>query len=325
MLTKPRDFQRLFLHFPFAIEKEISASLENLSENLYIGKRVPLKRATATTDSQAKWMKFFTQTEPAKIDLERSIKSENLEIIKNYVRVNYFTFDFAQLVLALEKNLRGDINIKLFNEIKHRIAVEELVVNPEILLSFLKYSPSICRNDPLVSRFLCVEMMKAFPQFKFKEKVQIISFLFSMNYLNEACVNEFLDSFQQWKKNDNIFTDFDLKSLNELLSSLNTLYQLMKPEIFSDCFTEAFLNHLFQEVIESLSQAFPIEIKEEKEIQGYKPMVLSELLQPRCPEFFTSKQKNMYKQIAGQIIYEKLNEEGNFGRYITSREEKLQV
>lgn len=324
MFKKPRGFLRLFLHFPFAIEKEIPASLENLSENIYIGNKPPKRSSMVSpSDSQAKWMKFFTQTEPAKIDLERSIKSENLELITNYVRLNYFSFDFTQLVLALEKNLRADLNQKLFNEIKLRIAIEEPMVKPEILLSFLKYSPSVCRNDPLVSRFLCLEMMKAFPQFKFKEKVQIISFLFSMNCLDEACVNEFLDSFQQWKKNEGIFNDFDLKSLNELLSSLNTLYHLMKPDIFSDCFTEVFINLLFQEVIQRLNQAFPVELQEEN--QGFKPEVLSDLLQPRCSDFFNAKQKNIYKQIAGQIIYEKLNEEGNFGRYITSKEEKLQV
>ncbi len=38
-------------------------------------------------------MKFFKSSEPLKIDLDRSLKSDNIEMISNYIKVNYMNFD----------------------------------------------------------------------------------------------------------------------------------------------------------------------------------------------------------------------------------------
>lgn len=60
-------------------------------------------------------------------------------------------------------------------------------------------------------------------------------------------------------------------------------------------------------------------------LQKYEPLEIYQLLLPKCPEFFTYTQKNIYKKLAAQIIYENLNEEDNFGRFQISKAEKIQV
>jgi len=55
------------------------------------------------------------------------------------------------------------------------------------------------------------------------------------------------------------------------------------------------------------------------------PHELRDLLQMRCPDFFTIQQKTRYKEVAAQIIFEKLNEDSNYGCFNPRKREKTLV
>ena len=199
--------------------------------------------------NQPKWMRFFAANEPMKIDLERSIKNENRDMIINYVKINYLSFDFQQLVLSLEKHLKIDLSLKLFHEIKLRIAVEAYQTNSSILLSLLNYSGEACRNDPLISRFLAVEFIKNFEEFQFLEQIHVMNFLLKINFLPKKTLADFLKNCKEWKDADGKLSAFSLKYLNELLAVVNELHHVMRSEKFELAFKANFREEIYKEVI----------------------------------------------------------------------------
>lgn len=68
-----------------------------------------------------KWMRFFEGQDPIKIDLERSMKSENVDLIQNYVKQNYIQFQNSQLVQIIPKIARSQVFERVRGEIKLRI------------------------------------------------------------------------------------------------------------------------------------------------------------------------------------------------------------
>lgn len=197
---------------------------------------------------QAKWMRFFIPGPPIKFDLERSMKNEATELIINYVRHNYISFEFPELMLALERKLPNTVGSRLFNEIKFRISSKNYNTTPSLLLSFLNFSPMICKNDAFISKFLCVEFMKVFSMYNFKEKIHVLSFVLSVNYMPENMIREFLLSFVEWKESKMRLDDFEMSLINKFLFVLNNLYYIMEPEKFKMCFSEEFLAYLFKTV-----------------------------------------------------------------------------
>ncbi len=209
---------------------------------------IPSNSSVNASFNQPKWMRFFQSNEPMKIDIERSIKNENREMIINYVRINYLSFDFTQLVLSLEKRLKIELNLKLFHEIKLRIAVEAYQINPQILLSLLNYSVEACKNDPLISRFLAVGFIRNFSEFSFIQQIHVMNFLLKINILPEKTLGNFLKNWTEWRIEGKL-KDFSLKDLNELLAVVNELYQLLKSEKFEVFFNGNFKEEICKEVL----------------------------------------------------------------------------
>ena len=52
------------------------------------------------------------------------------------------------------------------------------------------------------------------------------------------------------------------------------------------------------------------------------PVELTEMLLNVVPNFFTLKQKSQYKECVARILFEKLNEESNYGRYNPKKSDK---
>ena len=233
----------------FSLEKEISSNIENLSENILRGGAVkePLLNNLKDCLNQPKWMKFFLGNEPMKIDLERSIKNENREMIINYIKINYITFDFSQLVLSLEKKLTHDLNNKLLHEIKLRISMESFQTNPQINYVLLSYSPEYCCGDPLISKFLAVEFIRDFNGYLFNEKIYILNFLIEINMIPKQIIENFLEEVIKWRVQPGL-KEFSIKQLNKFIANIGQLEVVIEKEIFKNVFPQVFLDELFKEV-----------------------------------------------------------------------------
>jgi hypothetical protein len=197
-------------------------------------------------------MRFFTASEPLKIDLERSIKNENNDMIMNYVRINYLSFDFQQLVLSLEKRLKPDLSDRLFHEIKLRIANDTEQKTPEILISLLNYSMNNCVNDDLMAHFLACELLNVAcdKNLKFEKLLVAMRFFFALNRIEEKTLEAFLMRLEEWKKTDKI-KEFSLNDLNNLMIVVKELKTIMKKKNFDEIFDRGFLDKLFNEVFKA--------------------------------------------------------------------------
>lgn len=300
----------------FSLEKDIPASYESLSEKLLSNTPEP---PSEIDPSQPKWMRFFQSSNQIKIDLNRSIKTENLDLITNYIRISYVSFDFGQLVLSLEKNFRQDINSKLLEEIKLRIVLDTAEFSSENLLSLLNFSLSMCLKDVILSRFLTIEFIKVFFTFKtLNEKTQVIQFLLLVNRLPSEILEEFYKELEPFQTavNEDLWSEFSLKSVNLLVGVVDILYRVLDKGEFQRRFNGFFLERLYEELIENLDGLI------EGDEGLTQPPYLNNVLQIACPNFFTFQQKTQYKEIACRILTEKLKEEANFGRYNINKKDK---
>lgn len=58
--------------------------------NIINGRVVDVKKDNFSEEEvKPKWMKFFSGYEPIKIDLDRSLKCENIDVIQNHIKQNY--------------------------------------------------------------------------------------------------------------------------------------------------------------------------------------------------------------------------------------------
>lgn len=236
----------------FSLEADNSPILDTASDSLISEK--PLSKPLVSqsregTSNHPKWMRFFTASEPLKIDLERSIKTENHEMIVNYVRLNYLSFDFKQLVIALEKRLKPDLSEKLFQEIKLRIAMDAEQKSPEVLVALLDYSIKECLDDELLSHFLTTEILQTtFDEtLPFVKLTLVMHFLFEMNTMEVKTLEDYLVKFSGWKKSGKI-SSCSLKELNNLVIVVENFRKIMEKKDFEQEFDKTFMDTLFKEV-----------------------------------------------------------------------------
>ncbi len=79
--------------------------MNNLYKNNKIqsGKKLDETNGEDAESDQPKWMKFFSGTDFPKVDFERSLKSQNTELILNFILNNYKDFTFRELILGLSR------------------------------------------------------------------------------------------------------------------------------------------------------------------------------------------------------------------------------
>ena len=244
----------------FSLETDNSPILDAASDSLISEKPLskPLvSQSMENTLNHPKWMRFFTASEPLKIDLERSIKTENHEMIVNYVRLNYLSFDFKQLVIALEKRLRPDLNERLFQEIKLRIAMDAEQKSPEVLVALLDYSVKECIDDDLLSNFLTTEILQTtFDEtLPFVKLTLFMRFLFAINIMEVKKLEDYLVKFSEWKKSGKLAA-CSLKDLNNLVIVVEDFRKIMEKKDFEQEFDKSFMDALFKEVFNKFPFSF---------------------------------------------------------------------
>jgi hypothetical protein len=62
---------------------------------------------------EPKWMKFFKDSTPLLIDLERSIKSDNRMLLQNYIKTSFTQFNLQQLILSLPNVHKSEAFLKI--------------------------------------------------------------------------------------------------------------------------------------------------------------------------------------------------------------------
>lgn len=142
-----------------------------------------------------KWMKFFEGQEPMKIDLERSIKSENTELLQNYIKSNYISFENGQLVEIIPKVARSPVFEKIKAEIRLRIIGSNFKLTPSELFDLLLGIEETYLADKLIVLFTLSEISEHFNSFSHCQQAKIISLSLKLNRISAPLALQFLDYF----------------------------------------------------------------------------------------------------------------------------------
>ena len=198
---------------------------------------------------EPKWMRFFKAIEPVAIDLERAVKNENVDMLNNYVKMNYLGFTFTQLITVLGSLNRIPITAsRLYTEIKMRIVSDKYETNKKIILQLLIGGREAILNDDMMKRFVLNEIDNYFAEYNHDEKTEILDFMFRANLLKTSHILNYLSFYDKMIK-ENTVDDY-VKSL----SFPNLLRQVNIVEFFHTYFTEeSFAKHVDKQITNSLA------------------------------------------------------------------------
>ena len=202
-------------------------------------------------NAEPKWMKFFSTSDMMKVDIERAIKSENIDLLNNYVKNNYMTFEYEQLVMVLEKLLIASSAPRLIQEIKLRILQNKHKENPKILLLLLRCFKET--QDKFNKKYILVALCKHFENFSHSDQTEVLNFMIDNNYIKLDLLESYLkfyeNKFQSLQEFVNFYEGLEDQILIQYMNLYRKLYRIMKPEEFNNIFSRKLLDFLYTRVL----------------------------------------------------------------------------
>jgi len=189
-----------------------------------------------TNLDEPKWMKFFRGMEPNPIDLERAVKCDNVEMLNNYVKMNYIGFNFNQLVTVLGSLTKIWItSSRIFTEIKLRIVGDKYESNKKIMYLLFSGGKDLILRDVMMKKFISLELDKYFDEYTHSEQAEIVQFMFEADIVKTSRVIQYLSFYKNLVESNTISEYFDGLSFQEMINELKVFQSLSKnltPESF---------------------------------------------------------------------------------------------
>jgi len=236
---------------------------------------------------EPRWMRFFKGMEPNPIDLERAVKNDNVDLLNNYVKMNYIGFDFAQLVTVMGSLSKiMTTSTRLFTEIKARIALDKYEANKKVMMQFLTGAKDFIVEDEMMRKFTILELEKVFDQCTHKEQSEIILFMFEIDFIKTERVIQYLSKFEELVEEGKIEDYINNLTPEELLVQVKVFDALNKniaPQSFNKLVNRQILDFLANKVISAVSFIDP-------SLGTMPKFVLEFSLPSSVPSFFTNEQ-----------------------------------
>lgn len=205
-------------------------------------------------------MKFFKSQSPTGIDLLRSLKSDNVDLLQNYIKSNYMQFDFNELVLALPKIQKTNFYSILTEEIKLRIVVGDFMSDYKIDYQLLRNITDFQQVDQLIKLYLANNLANHFTLYNKLEQTYVIHFYFQINQMNPKILDQYLSIFEnhhQNPQNEKAFKQFlnelDIETFPVFIDVVNLIKQYMEASTFGQIFTPQIVSHIFSQFMLNLS------------------------------------------------------------------------
>ncbi|KAL4472010.1 hypothetical protein ABPG72_018512 [Tetrahymena utriculariae] len=263
-----------------------------------------------------KWMKFFEGQEPIKIDLERSMKSDNIDLIQNYIKNNYLQFEDNQLVQVIPKVSRSAIIDRIKNEIRVRIIQNNFNLDVSQNFSLLEFMEEISQADRLLVLYTLTKCSESFKEYNHFQHYKIIQLAIKFNRLSIPLTLQFLDYFNE---NRELFAQPDqVKSLylekldfvqfTQYILVLSNLKRLLVPEEFNSRITDETIRIISEIYIEKLSTF-------ENNCENYYFIHLDKIFNPDVLKILPQDLKISYKKALVRILELKFDTETQLGKF----------
>ena len=205
------------------------------------------------SNTEPKWMRFFSVSEMIKVDIERAMKSENIDLLNNYVKNNYMTFEYEQLVTVFEKLSIASSAPRLLQEIKLRILANKHKENPKIIFMLFRSLRSLKEmEDRFNKTYILVGLSKYFKDYSHSHQAEILNFMIDDNSTKLELLEIFLqfyeNKFQNFEDIVNFYESFEDPTFIEYMNLYRKLDCIMKPEAFNKIFSRELLDFLFIKV-----------------------------------------------------------------------------
>lgn len=185
-LRKLRRIKFGFLpHFRFSVESETSSLLEKqLNENILSSRGTIASTASEGKLSKdlngPKWMKFFQANEGLKVDVFRSLRNENQEMILTYIRMNYMNFGINELIIAMGKS-KSEIFKKIFLELKFKVIINQTDLEPFYFSTLLHFGFEMLKKDNLLSKWIVSQGILNYDKLELEEKNLFVTYKKALN------------------------------------------------------------------------------------------------------------------------------------------------
>jgi len=201
---------------------------------------------------EPKWMRFFKGMEPNPIDLERAVKNDNVDLLNNYVKMNYIGFDFFQLVVVMGSLTKiHSTSSRVFTEIKVRVTAGKYDSNKKIMFQLLTGAREYILQDDMMKKFTILEVDKYFDQYTHKEQSEIILFMFEADSVKSSRILQYLSHYEPIVQEGKISEYFESLSPEEVsleLKVFDTLAKNLVPEGFEKLVNRQLLDSLANKV-----------------------------------------------------------------------------
>ena len=200
---------------------------------------------------EPKWMRFFKPSEPMKVDIERAVKCDNQELLHNYVRANYLTFDFAQLVMVLDPLKYTLTAPSLVSEIKLRILAGKQVSKPNLIITLFKGAKEFAVKDKFLKRFIILELDKYFTQYNHDQQTEVLIFMFQMNLIKTENILHYMSFYGELRTEEQINQYVESLSLENSFNQIHLfklLWDTLQPESFEKLVSRPILDALINKV-----------------------------------------------------------------------------
>lgn len=238
------------------IQKVFTPSLLQHSISSY-----PIRRNFCKAESESmvqdksddpKWMRFFRGIEPNPIDLERAVKNDNVELLNNYVKMNYLGFNFTQLSVVLGSlNKSYPISIRVFNEAKMRVLADKYESNKKVIFKLFSGGKDHLLKDEMMKRFILTEIDKYFDQYNHIEQAEIVHFMFEVSQIKTERLLQYLSFYKEILeegKTDEYFKGLSMQKLLVELNVFQAFYEHLTPESFNKLIDKRLLDSLTNRV-----------------------------------------------------------------------------
>lgn len=193
-------------------------------------------------------MKFFGGQEPMKIDLDRSMKSENMDLIHNYIKLNYTKFDDEQLVAVMPKVSRSPLIDKIKAEMRQRILSDSFTLTAEQGSSLIECLEDINYNDRVIVLYALTTVSEFMPDLTHIQLFRLIMLAVKINKISFPFAQSFLDQVNAFDRAAivELFGHFDFAAATNYMYTLAQLKELLTHETFQVHVKESILNIIIE-------------------------------------------------------------------------------
>lgn len=124
------------------------------------------------------------------VNLERSLKNENSELLNQHVRSNFGKFTFSQLVLSLDKIQRNDIASMLRSQVFRKVIredIEALALTKEALLTMIA-TRRLSEDRDFLEHIVLYYADQHFDKMTLAEKIKVVVGITPSPHPHRSCV-----------------------------------------------------------------------------------------------------------------------------------------